>query len=162
MNQSDSDKFFATQTGKIVFSIVLLLIGFLIGMEYKTYQIKSVITDTLGTAVSDSLDEARTKSLDAKVEALLSSTRAQGELYYSSTGNDTTYKGVCSDPDFQRLLTGAQDAGSGNYTCNEAKDGSAWAVAVPLKSNNNSYSCDDSTGVSQVVNYPLGKATTCI
>ncbi len=161
MNQSDSDKFFATQTGKIVFSIVLLLIGFLIGMEYKSYQIQHVITDTLGSAVSDSLDSARSTAMDAKIQGVMSSARAQAELYYSSTGNDATYKGVCSDADFLHLLSGAEIAGRDRHVCNEAKDGSAWAASAPL-SDNSEYACSDSTGVAKVESYPLGSATSCL
>ncbi len=161
-NESDTDKFFATTTGKVAFSAVLLIIGFFIGVQYKQHQIRSVITDTLAPIVSESLNDARSKAADAKVQGLLSSTRAQGEIFYASTGNDTTYSGVCSDPDFRKLLTDAAQASGRKYECNVAKDGSAWAAAVPLKSNSDTYACSDSTGVAQVVNYPLGSATTCI
>lgn len=153
---NDLNKFFATNSGKCAFAIIFLIIGFFGGMQYKAYQIKSVITDSLMPAITSSLDDAREKANDAKVRAITSSARAQGELYYTSGGNDISYKGVCSDPEFRHLLDGANS----KPTCNEAKDGSAWAVAIPM-SDSSTYACSDSTGVAIVINYPLGSASSC-
>ena len=159
---SDSDKFFATQTGKIVFSAVLLIIGFFGGMEYKSYQIRSVITDSLAPAIMNSLDDSRTKADDAKAESYLSSARAQGELSATTNARGVeSYTGVCSDSQFRNLLEGAQSAGGGSYTCNVAPDGTAWAASVPLKSDPSTYYCSDSTGKAVTIYSPLGSASSC-
>lgn len=153
---NDLNKFFATNTGKFAFALIFLIVGFFSGMQYKAYQIKSVITDSLMPAISESLDDARAKANDAKVRGITSSARAQAELYYSSGGNDISYKGVCSDTDFIHLLDGANST----PTCNEARDGSAWAVAIPM-SDPSTYACSDSTGVAVVITHPLGSASSC-
>jgi hypothetical protein len=156
---NDLNKFFATSTGRAAFAIIFLVIAFFGGMEYKSYQIRSVITDTLAPAVMNSLDSARTQADDAKVKGNISSLRAQGILSSPDGGN--TYTGLCSNPDFVKILNEAESAGAGSAVCNVSTDNTAWAVAVPLKSDSSTYACSDSTGHAITINNPLGKSIVC-
>jgi len=156
---NDFKQFLSTTTGRVLSVIVLLAIGFFSGMEYKTYQIKQTIADSVLPALN-SINDSRIKGDDATVKANVSNLRAQMEIYFTGTGNNS-YTGACSDSDVLALLNSAENASSGEYFCNISSDGSNYAIAVPLKSDSNISSCVDSTGLNITINKPLGSSTAC-
>ncbi len=104
-----------------------------------------IVIGIVAGVILASLGVARAKADDAKIEAVLSSTRAQAELYNES--NNGSYAGVCtSATGIAPLLHGLPQNGLvalSPYVCNDS-DG-AWAASVPLESTDK-YSCVDSSG----------------
>ena len=114
----------------------------------------------LSAIILVSLNSARAKAKDAKIEAELSDVRPQMELFYDSNGS--SYSSVsgsgtnCLAGPFAQgapdsaytLLNGIlNDIGSGNngnVICDAGTD--TWALAAPLSTGN--YWCVDSNGAS--------------
>ena len=118
------------------------------------------IIGILATIVLTSLGSARTKANDAKVQAQLSSMRAQAELFYSTAGNygAGTTSTDCSAGELFLTRTNtlfnllqAIPAGYSKacYTDPTSGDASAWAV---MSVGTTSAWCVDSTGQSK--SYP--------
>ncbi len=111
------------------------------------------IIGILSSVVLASLTTARTRGQIAAVQSQLSNMRAQAELYYSTTGNnsygtastDTTCStgGVFTGTNgLSALVTGVRNNGA-TVTCSNTT--TAWSVVGALGGTNY---CVDSTGVS--------------
>ena len=114
------------------------------------------IIGILSSVVLASLTTARSKGQDAAVQSQLSNMRAQAELYYSSTGNNsygsalttcaTTTAGLFGTDtnSLKNLLGGPVTTADCGVA---ASPNAAWSVAANLS--NSKYYCVDSTGVSR-------------
>jgi prepilin-type N-terminal cleavage/methylation domain-containing protein len=133
------------------------------------------IIGILSAVVLASLNMARAKGADANIKSNLSNIRSQAEILYDSNQN---YIGLCGVQNVIDQINSANEAaglvttpfssdlgtdGSDTQSiCHEEVDGSAWAVDVPLKTNNANSWCVDSTGRSaEIVGYLLANETIC-
>lgn len=121
------------------------------------------IIGILSSVVLASLNSARGKGNDAAIKSNLANMRVQAELYYDTNGNygsalyynatgdcNTGGTGVFSDTTMRNAFSAAESAsGSAIGVCSVLANGSAWAVSMPLKSNNANSWCVDSTGASK-------------
>lgn len=118
------------------------------------------IIDEVNKNVSDSLGDARMKDRDAAVKSNLSTIRAQAEIYYDGTGNNSygtqawvsgvassCAGGVFKDATVAKVLTAADTSnGDGkNVACYAS--GSSYLVGADLASGG--WWCIDSTGSSK-------------
>lgn len=99
------------------------------------------------------LSGARDKGSDASIKANLSNTRAQAELVYDDYRN---YNGVCEDSTIKNAIEAANSAyDEGEVVlCRDGSDDGAndsWAIVSPLKSEEESYFCVDSTGSAKLL-----------
>lgn len=109
------------------------------------------IIGILSSVVLASLTTARSRGQAAAVQSQLSNMRAQAELYYSTTGNNTygAASTNCSSGalfsgtnGLGSLITGAQSSGA-QVTCSAST--TAWSVVAAFNGTNY---CVDSTGFS--------------
>lgn len=117
------------------------------------------IIGILATIVLTSLQSARAKAQDAKVQAQLSSMRAQAELFYSDNGSYGTPPGTqgdCTTGDLfsttgdtlKNLLAGiSADYSPACYT--SGTPANAWAVTAENSGSTTEW-CADSNGDSKV------------
>lgn len=115
------------------------------------------IIGILSSVVLASLTTARTRGQVAAVQSQLSNMRAQAELYYSTTGNNS-YGAASTDCStgalfsgtngLGTLIAGAQSSGA-TITCSAST--TAWSVVAAY--NNVNY-CVDSTGFSGTSSSP--------
>ena len=125
------------------------------------------IIGILSGIVLASLNTARSKGQDGKIEGQLNAMRSAAEIYYGSNNNvyevTNNTNGVCTPPagDTSGLigLTTAANYPGGAITCNDSP--TAWAAAHALISNPAQYFCADSTGFAGLRNTALGTATVC-
>jgi len=117
------------------------------------------IIGILAATVLAALGTARQSGSDASMKGSISSMKAQAEIIYTSTNS---YATVCTNATTVALLAAiaknssdadaiiSNDAISSATVaaCNDATDGSAWAVFAPLKTNSAVTFCADSTGFS--------------
>ena len=122
------------------------------------------IIGILSSVVLASLTTARTRGQSASVQSQLSNMRAQAELFYSTTGNNSY--GTAVDGCTGTLFTGANGLSAllaGVNTVASTVDcvttASAWAVAANDPASSTSSFCVDSTGVSKTYS---GAATAAI
>ena len=108
------------------------------------------IIGILSGVVLTSLGTARSKGSDAAVKGDLDGVRASAQLYFDGAGgqsygtaSDCT-TGVFADSKVSQAITSAGIAGGGSPLC--SSNGSAYAVAVPLKTAGAGDWCVDSTG----------------
>jgi prepilin-type N-terminal cleavage/methylation domain-containing protein len=130
------------------------------------------IIGILATIVLTSLGSARTKANDAKVQAQLSSMRAQAELYYGVNGDygSAMTLAACAPSPAGDLF----DAGSNTlfnlldgiptgYTTECTSTGSAWAVSSVNPAGDTAW-CVDSNGQSKTyttIPSPIITSATC-
>ena len=132
------------------------------------------IIGILSAVVLASLSTARLKGQDAAIQSDLASVHTQAEIYRSDNGNAYGTNGLdesdCAaidnmfaDETIQRAVTAADTVNgtTGSMTCNVAADGTAYAVAAQMVSNDTLYWCVDSTGVATSTASALGAATAC-
>ena len=136
------------------------------------------IIGVLASVVLASLNSARAKGSDAAVKANLSSIRAQAEVVYDSNNCyadgvaansgcsgtaftasgpaacDSTADILFAEPTVAAQVAAAKSASggaSGLASCSSTGSQTAWAIAVPLKSDTTKAGCVDSTGKSKQV-----------
>jgi prepilin-type N-terminal cleavage/methylation domain-containing protein len=130
------------------------------------------IIGILASVILASLNNSRTKGSDAAIKSNLANMRSQAEIIYAGSGcygdgtpiTDTTcaafVEGTCTfatantlfaNPIVSAQVQGATSASgaAANGVCSAEANGSAWAVAVTLKSNTGLAWCVDSTGTSK-------------
>jgi prepilin-type N-terminal cleavage/methylation domain-containing protein len=126
------------------------------------------IIGILSSVVLSSLNKARMKAADTYIKSSLDGIRKQAELLYDSNaayGVDNTptdfAEGACdstadtlfSDTKITDQITAAgnmsNSGGIGAGTCSASAD--AWAVSIPLKSDQTQSWCVDSTGSARQV-----------
>lgn len=123
------------------------------------------IIGILASVVLGSLNSARNKGNDAAIKANLSGVRSSAEIFYdnnsnryntngttAATGHDcatTLANTMFADPNILAALgqSKTQNGGTALY-CNMNAAGSAYAIAVPLKTSGQWW-CIDSTGASK-------------
>jgi len=121
------------------------------------------VIGVLASVVLASLNSARSKGADSAIKADLSSVRTAAELYYDTNGRYSTsgspvQGGNCgttftantmfADPTISAALAHAYgQSGNQQFYCNINASGSAYAIAVRLRST--AWWCIDSTGVSR-------------
>lgn len=124
------------------------------------------IIGILASVVLAALSSARSKGQDAAIQSQLSSMRAQAELYYSTTGNNsygtaqasctatagTLWAGTNSLANLVAAVTTTKDCGS---------SATAWAVAAAGQTAGTFY-CVDSTGVSRTYTSTTSPAASAV
>ncbi len=107
------------------------------------------IIGILSAVVLASLNNARSRATDARIQAQLSSMRAAAELYYTNS-NSYGISGTCAITGqmFVDTTSGMAGivAGTTGVVC--GSNGQAWAAAAPLTTAGAGYWCVDSTGKS--------------
>jgi prepilin-type N-terminal cleavage/methylation domain-containing protein len=132
------------------------------------------IIGILAAIVLASLSTARQKGSDAAVKSEMHHAQVQADIFFYA-GNPNTYTGMCSNATVQAITNAAQSAagitlvtpmgvGPSSATvgaCIVNAGGTAYAMEVPLKSDNTKYWCVDSSGISkQTTNVlPAGQVT---
>lgn len=108
------------------------------------------IIGILASVVLAALSSARSKGQDAAIQSQLSSMRAQAELYYSTTGNNSygTASAVCTGGIFAAGTNSLATLLSGITTKDCGSTTTAWSVAANGATTGVFY-CVDSTGVSR-------------
>ena len=153
---NDVNQFFNTITGRILLVLVLLIIGFFGGMEYKAYQVRKALGDSFRPLQQIQPATQTNRASLTVTKTTLDNARPQAELYYAS--NNNSYKGVCTDQ-----VNGIAASMINNLsidqsaTCNDSA--TAYAIEAPLPDNSNY--CVDSAGNSKVEVNELGNATVC-
>lgn len=99
------------------------------------------IIGILASLVIASLNQARSRGVDAAIKGTMSSMRAQAEIAYDVQGN---YDGICDDI-LTPLITDVQSK-SGDNEVDCSADGQNWAASIVLTSGDAGSFCVDSTG----------------
>lgn len=128
------------------------------------------IIGILSSVVLASLTTARSRGSSASVQSQLANMRAQAELFYSTTGNNSygSPAAITACPGTATLFTGTNGLGAlvtgvknvvstaADVQCYATT--TAWAVAAKDPASSTQAFCVDSTGTSKAVN--LGAAGT--
>ena len=134
-----SSEFFGRKNSTAGFTLIELLVVI-------------AIIGILAAIVLTSVGGARTKAKDAAIFAQISSMRAQAELYYSTTGNNTygTAGAVCNTASSLFVGTNSLKALLDGITTTKdcGNTTSAWSVAANGETATEFY-CSDSTGVAK-------------
>jgi len=131
------------------------------------------IIGILSSVVLASLNTARSRGTDAKIQSELRSLSVNAELYYDTNNSYRTSGSTVSGcstagtlfaattPNIAQFVTSISGS-SGSLTCNVAANGSAYAASARLVSNTAQYFCVDSTGKASITTSALGStATVC-
>lgn len=117
------------------------------------------IIGILASLVIASLNQARSRGVDAAIKGTMSSMRAQAEIAYDGQGDyddicDGTLKPLIQDVDEKNGGT------EGDVDCNDV--GQQWAAASRLTSDTSIIFCVDHTGFAGTIqDGSLGTDTTC-
>lgn len=117
------------------------------------------IIGILASLVIASLNQARSRGIDAAIKGTMSSMRAQAEIAYDGQGGN--YDNICTGT-LQPLRDDVDDKNGGtlgDVPCNSA--GQQWAASSRLTTDPSIAFCVDHTGFAGVVTSALGSATTC-
>lgn len=119
------------------------------------------IIGILASIVLASLNQARQRANDAKVQGQLASLRAAAEIFYSSNNNsygaaDCADMVVDTDSGFQALAAAANWP-YGGFNCNS--DGQQWAAEATVGGTSSTARyCTDSAGASREILATMGDA----
>ena len=113
------------------------------------------IIGILSSVVLASLNTARNKGSDAAVKAQMGQLPAQAAIYYD---DHNTYNGLCTDPQFDKLLAAATSTAGGVGGC-VATDAINWAASSNLKSGG--VWCIDGTGFVGTTTDQVTSSSTC-
>ena len=126
------------------------------------------IIGILSAIVLASLNSARSKAQDSKIQVQLAGMRNAAEIYYGSNGNKysatniatctVTTPGSALFTDSTSGMAALASSTPGIF-CNATSD--TWAVTAPLISDNNQGWCVDSTGKSKQTIAPTASITAC-
>lgn len=116
------------------------------------------IIGILASVVLASLNTAREKGTDAAIQASVNNVRAQAEIVGSQVDGSVNYDSVCTDDGIENIITDITNK-SGAPVCNDDPD--EWAFSAPLASQDDTYICVDSTGVSTTTGAALGAGLSC-
>lgn len=112
------------------------------------------ILGVLASVILPSLNYARKKAVDAKVESSLDGIKKQAAIFYDT---NKTYTGVCDDGQIKNALNSATSSVAGTQTIGGLGDGEcsnnniAWAVWVNLLAASTTAWCVDSDGNAKKV-----------
>lgn len=117
------------------------------------------IIGILSSVVLASLNTARDKGTDAKIQSEIRSIQVNAEIFYDNNGNSYNNTGTAisscnsgmfnnaSNPNIQQIITDLGSAhGSADPQCYITANGAAYAIRHQLKANSALYFCADSTG----------------
>ena len=116
------------------------------------------IIGILSAIVMTSLNQARSKAQDAKVQGQLASMRSAAEVFYGNNGDKyglSTGSNSCSDALFTDTVSGMYNLASSTLglICDDTD--TQWAAAAPLISDPATFWCVDNTGVSRPATTPV-------
>ncbi len=119
------------------------------------------IIGILASVVISSVNQARSRGVDASIKGSMSSMRAQAEIHYDENGSFAT---VCAvEGSLSQLIAAVANRvgldDPAELDCNA--DNNAWASSVPLTSNDEFF-CVDSTGFAGDVADQLGSSLSCL
>jgi prepilin-type N-terminal cleavage/methylation domain-containing protein len=119
------------------------------------------IIGLLASVILASLNSARGKGADAAVKSQLRNSQSQAEIIYDNA-SPNSYSGVCGNPTMQEQITAAANASGATAPSTWAttevssatqavchSTGAAYAILVPLKTDNTNAWCVDSNGSSK-------------
>lgn len=101
------------------------------------------IIGILASLVIASLNQARSRGVDAAIKGTMSSLRAQMEIYYDSEGN---YDDGCTSPLATPLLNDVSEKASVAVDSICVDEGQTWSAAVQLTTQDAGLFCVDHTG----------------
>ena len=128
------------------------------------------IIGILSAIVLASLNSARSKAQDSKIQSQLANMRAAAEIYYGNNGNkySETHITTCTVTTVGSALFTDVTSGMAGLTsptstpglfCDATSD--TWAATAPLISDNTQGWCVDSTGKSKQVSAPTAAIAAC-
>jgi len=120
------------------------------------------IIGILAAIVLASLNTARNKASDAKVQAQLASMRAAAEIYYGNNGNSYGTAVNCAVNMFTDTVSGMTGLVSGTSGILCGANNSAWSAGANLVSNTTARWCVDSTGASKNIGSAAYAASTYV
>lgn len=122
------------------------------------------IIGILSSVVLASLNTARSKGTDAKIQSELRSVAVNAEIYYDNNSNSYGTAATCdagifaaTSPNINQIVNDLQSI-TGTITCNS--NGTAYAVSHVLTATTSAF-CVDSTGQAKIVATVGGTATVC-
>ncbi len=131
------------------------------------------IIGILSAVVLASLGTARSKGVDAAIQADLVGIRTQAQIYRTDNANKygtnvadesdcAATDNLFSDPTVVNQVAGADTANgpTNGVVCNVAADGTAYAVSAALVATPGTYWCVDSTGMGTTTTSALDAAAT--
>lgn len=131
------------------------------------------IIGILSSVVLASLNTARSKGTDAKIQAELFSIKTNAEIYYGDNANSYNTSGTAvndcvsgmfasANPNIAQVITDLLSA-TPTYdpACNISADGTGYAVQHQLTSPPNIYFCVEGTGKVSTSTTALGTDTAC-
>ena len=110
----------------------------------------------ISSVMSDSLGQAKEKSMDASIKANLANTRPEAESFYNSK-KVNSYSGFCLSSALKNSRKEIEKVGGTEFVCKDEKN--KYAVGVKLITDS-SYFCVDSTGFAGVIKSKLA-STAC-
>ncbi len=137
------------------------------------------IIGILSSVVLASLNTARSKGTDAKIQSEIRSVQVNAEIFYDNAGNSygtntTALNSACtatsgmfyndSNPNIRQIITDLKGATSAyDPVCNVAANGTAYAIqhALTASTGGATLFCADSTGKVGTSTTALGTATAC-
>ncbi len=121
------------------------------------------IIGILSAVVLASLNTARNKASDARVQSQLSAMRAAAEIYYTTNGNYGGTQSTCTAGMFSDTSSGMAALVTGTTGILCGSTATAWAAAAPYVSSTTGGWCVSSAGTSKqilIAGFSAG-ATTC-
>ncbi len=122
------------------------------------------IIGILSSVVLASLNTARSKGTDAKIQSELRSVAVNAEIYYDNNSNSYGTASTCdtgmfaaTSPNINQVVNDLQSI-SGTMTCNSAD--TAYAISHVLTATTSAF-CVDSTGQAKIVASVGATATVC-
>lgn len=107
------------------------------------------IIGILASIAMASLNDARSKGVDASIKQTIGNMRAEAELYYDGAGANS-YNGMCESANLIDGLTFADTTNvAGSVTCVDGDNVTdSWAIEAQLLASSTQFYCVDNSGAS--------------
>jgi prepilin-type N-terminal cleavage/methylation domain-containing protein len=124
------------------------------------------IIGILSAIVLASLNSARSRAQDSKIQAQLANMRAAAEVYYGGNGNSygpvtSVCTGAANSTLFTNVDSGMAALASSTPNIRCGATANEWAATAPLISDSSQGWCVDSTGKSKQTAAPTASITAC-